>query len=100
MYLKKDVEADTSAYDILLNALKKLDTLYIRTIQKMHNTVIKGNYKVMGYTRVIPIVEHEDDKIQWACSTSIYTDTGEPETLKAAMTRSNGHLWKCVQYHK
>ena len=47
-----------------------------------------------GDTRVIPIVENEDDEIQWACSTSIYTDAGEPETLKEAMTRPNGNLWK------
>ena len=26
-YLKKDVDADTSSYNIVLNALKKLDTL-------------------------------------------------------------------------
>ena len=30
----------------------------------------------------------------WACNTSIYTDAGEPETLKESITRSNGHLWK------
>ena len=28
------------------------------------------------------------------CSTSISTDNGEPETLKEAMTRPNGNLWK------
>ena len=89
-YLKK--YADTSAYDRVFNALKKLDTLYNPMMQKMHDLVIEGNYKVTGDTRFITIVEHEDDKIQWACSTSIYTDAGEPETLKEAMTRPNGHL--------
>ena len=39
-------------------------------------------------------MEHKDDKIQRACSTSISTDAGEPETPKEAMTRPNGHLWK------
>ena len=59
---------------------------------KMHDPVIEGNYKVTGDLRVIPILEHEDDKIQWSCSTSVSTDAGEPETLKEAMTRPNGHL--------
>ena len=45
-------------------------------MQKMHEPVIKGSYKVMGYIRVIPIVEHEDERIQWVCSESIYTDSG------------------------
>ena len=45
-------------------------------------------------TRVIRIVEHEDDKIQWTCGTSIYTYAGEPETLKEAMTGPNGYLWE------
>ena len=62
-------------------------------MQKMHEPVIEVNYKVTGYTRFIPIMEHEDDEIQWACSTSISTDAGEPDTLKEAMTRPNGHLW-------
>ena len=75
-YLDKDVDADTSAYDRLSNALKKLDTLYNPIIQKIHNPIIDGNYKVTGYMRVIPIVEREDDEIQWACSTSISTDDG------------------------
>ena len=52
------------AYDRLLNALKKLDTLYNPTIQKMHNSVIEDDCKVMGDTSVIPIVEHENDEIQ------------------------------------
>ena len=58
-------------------------------MQKMHKPVIEVNCKVTGDTRVIPIMEHEDDKIQWACSTSISTDAGEPETLKEAMTGPN-----------
>ena len=62
----------------------------------MYEPVIEGNYIVTGDTRVIPIMEHKDDEIQWACSTSIHTDAGEPETLKEAMTRPNGHLWKNV----
>ena len=56
--------------------MKKLDTSYNPTMQKMHEPFIEGKYKVTGYTRVIPIVEHKDDEIQWACSTSISTDAG------------------------
>ena len=92
MHPKKYSDTDTSAYDRLLKALKKLDTLYSPTMQKMQNPVIKGNYKVTGDTRVIPIMDHEDDEIQWACSTSISTGAGELETLKEAMTRPNGNL--------
>ena len=57
-YLKKDADADTSEYDRLLNALKKLDTLYNPKMQKMHDPVIEGNYKVTVDTRFIPIVDH------------------------------------------
>ena len=92
MYLKK--YADTSAHSRVLNALKKLDTSYNPKMQKMYDPGIEGNYKVTGDTIVIPIVDHKDDEIQWACSTSIYKDAGEPETLKEAMTRPNVHLWK------
>ena len=35
-------------------------------LQKMHDPVTEGNYKVTGDTRFIPIVEQEDNKIQWA----------------------------------
>ena len=91
MYYNKDAYTDTSLYDRLLNAMNKLDTPYNPTIQNMNDPVTEGNYKVTGDTRLIPIVEHEVDEIQWACSTYIYTDSGEPETLKKAMTRPNGH---------
>ena len=93
-YLNKYAHADMSAYDRVFNALKKLDASFNPKMQKMHDPVIEVNYKVTGYTRVIPIVDHKDDEIQWACSMSISTDAGEPETLKEEMTRSNGHLWK------
>ena len=63
-------------------------------MSRMHEPLIEGNYNVMGDTIVIPIVEHKYDKIKWACRTSIYTDNGEPENLKEAMTRPNGPLWK------
>ena len=63
-------------------------------MKKMHDLVIEGNDKVTGDTRVIPTVEHEDDEIQWACSMSISTDSGDPETLKEALTKPNGHFWK------
>ena len=46
-----------------------------------------------GDNRVISIVEHKDEEIQWACTMSLYTDSGEPETLTEAMTRPNGNLW-------
>ena len=72
-----------------MNALKKLDTWYNPTMQKMHDPVIEGTYKVTGDTGVITTMEHEYDKIQLACSTSISTNAGEPETLKEAMTRQN-----------
>ena len=42
----------------------------------MHDPVIEGNYKLTRDTWVIPIVEHKDDEIQWACSKSISTDAG------------------------
>ena len=79
-YLKKHVgvDADTSAYNRVFNALRKLDTSYKPMMQKMHDPVIKVNYKVMGDTRVITIMEQEDDEIQCACSISISTDDGEP----------------------
>ena len=57
----------------------------------MHNPVTERKYKVTGDTRVITIVEHKEDEIQWMRSTSIYADAGEPETPKKAMTRPNGH---------
>ena len=60
----------------------------------MYNPVIDGNYKVTRDTGVIPIVEHKDYEIHWSCSTSVYADAGEPETLKEAMTRSNRNLCK------
>ena len=44
----------------------------------MHEPVIEGNYKLTGDTRVIKIVEHEEDETQWVWSTSISADTGEP----------------------
>ena len=61
-YQKKYANIDTSLYDRVLNALKKLDTSYNSTMTSMNDAVIKGNYKVTGYTRVITIVEHEDEK--------------------------------------
>ena len=39
-YLKKDADAETSVYDRLFNALKKLDTFYNPTMHKMHDKVI------------------------------------------------------------
>ena len=80
-------------YNVLLNALKNIYTPYKPTIQKIHNPVIKNNYKVMGDTRFIPILVHKDDKIQWDCIMSIYMDAGEPETLNEFMTRPNENLW-------
>ena len=91
-YLNKDTYTDTSAYNRVLNAPKKLDASYNPTMQNIHDPAIEGNYKVTRDTSVTTIIDHEDEKIQWACSTSIYTDDGEPETLKEAMTRPNGHL--------
>ena len=67
MYHKKYDNTDTSAYDKVLNALKKLDTLYNPTMPRMHETVIEGKYIVTGDTSIIPIVvEHEENKIHWA----------------------------------
>ena len=42
-YHKKDVDADMSSYDRVINELKELYTSYIPTRQKMHEPVIKGN---------------------------------------------------------
>ena len=89
-YHKKDANTDTSSYDRVLNALKKLDTFYNPTTTKKYEPSIEGNYKVTGDTRVITIVKNKNDKIQWACSKSISTDSGETETPKEAMTRPNG----------
>ena len=60
----------------------------------MHKPVIKGNFNLTGDTGVVLIVEHKYDKIQWACSASIYTASGEPDTPKEGITRPNGNLWK------
>ena len=89
MYHKRDADTDTSLDRILLNALKKLDASYNPTVQNMHEPVIEGNYKVIGDTRVIPVVDQKDDEIWWACSMYIFTDAGQPETLNEAMTRPN-----------
>ena len=40
------------------------------------------------------MVEHKDDEIQWVCSPSISMDSGEPDTLKEALTRPYGYWWK------
>ena len=42
-YLKKYVDADTSVYDIVLNALKNLYTSYKPTMNNMHELVIEIN---------------------------------------------------------
>ena len=92
-YHNKDTNIDKSAYDRLLNSLKKLYTSYNPTVSRMHEPVIEGRYKVTRDTKVVLVfVEHKEEEIQWACSTSISTDAGEPETLKGEMTRPNGYL--------
>ena len=91
-YHNKDADTDMSSYNRVLNALKKLDTLYNPMLKKMNDPFIKRNYKVIGDTRFISIMKHKDGEIQWACSTSIYTDAREPETIKEAMMRPNGNL--------
>ena len=53
---KKDGNTDTSEYDRVLNALKKLDSCYNLTMPRIHNPVIKGEYKVTRYTRIIIMV--------------------------------------------
>ena len=60
---KKDADTETSSYDMVLNVLKKLDTLYNPTMTRMQNPFIAGICKVRGDTRVIPIVDNEDDEI-------------------------------------
>ena len=66
-YHKKDANTYMSACDRVLNALKKLDTLYNLTMPIMHESVLEGEYKLTGNTMVIMIVvEHEGDEIQWA----------------------------------
>ena len=94
MYHKKDANINTSLYDIVLNSLKKRYAYYNQIITKMNDPVIKVNYTVTVDTGVIPVMEHEYDKIQWNCNTYISTDSGQQETLKEAMTRPNRHLWE------
>ena len=100
MYHKKYADTYASLYNRLLNSLKKLDTQFNPTMQKMHKPVIEENHKVMGDTIVVLIVKQKDDRIQWACSMSIYADAGEPETLKEAMTSPNKHLSEFLQYQR
>ena len=47
MYQKKDTKTYTSLYDRVLNALKKLDTLYNLTVTRMNQPV---KYKATGDT--------------------------------------------------
>ena len=68
-YLKKDSDTDMSAYNRVLNALKKIYTSCNPTMHKMQDPFIKANYKITGETRVIQILEHKYDEIQWVCST-------------------------------
>ena len=64
-------------------------------MSKINDPIVERKYKVTGHTRVILIdVEHEEEKIQWACNKSIYTDAGETENFKEVMPIPNGHLWK------
>ena len=57
---KKRTDTDTSAYDRVLRALKKPDTLYYINMLKTHEPIIEGKDKVTRYTRVIMIsVEHK-----------------------------------------
>ena len=93
-YQNKDANTDMSSYDRVLNTIKKIDKSYNPTMPRIIEPVTDGNYKVMRDTIVVLIVEHEDEKIQWECSTSISTDARAPETLKEAMINPNGHLWK------
>ena len=99
-YHNKYDNIDMLLYDKVLNALKKLDTSYNPKMTRIHKLVIEGNYKVMGDTRVIPIVEHKDEEIQWDCSTSISTDTGEADTLKEVMTSPNRICGKFPRFMK
>ena len=45
-------------------------------MHKIHEPFIEVNYNITGDTGVITSLKHKDDKIQWACSTSISTDGG------------------------
>ena len=59
---KEDSNTDTLAYDFVINALQKLDTLYNLNMPRIHETFIEGKYKVTGDTRSIPIVvDHKED---------------------------------------
>ena len=94
-YHKKDDNTYTVYYDRVLTAMNMLDTLYNLNMPRMYEPVIEGKYTATGDTRIIPIaVEHKEEEIQWVCNMSISVDIGDPETLKEAMTRTNGHLWK------
>ena len=57
----KKSKSDTSEYDRVLKAPKKLDTSYNPSMPIMHDPVIKVKYKVTGKTRVVMIVmEHKE----------------------------------------
>ena len=56
MHHKKESNTEMSEYDRVLNALKKLDTSYNKTMPRMHDPVNKGKYKVTGNTRFVLIV--------------------------------------------
>ena len=55
---------------------------------------VSDTSELLERTNDLGFFDIENDKIQWACSTSISTNSGEPETLKEGITRPNGHLWK------
>ena len=63
-------------------------------MHKGSDPIIKGKYKVTTDTRVIPIVEHKHDVIQWAFNKLISIDTGDPDTPKEKIFRPIGYLWK------
>ena len=65
-YHNKDAYTETSLYNIVFNALNNPDKFYNSMISRTHDPVTEGNYKLIGETRFIPILEHKYDKIQWA----------------------------------
>ena len=77
MYLKKETDTYTSAYDWVQIALNKSATKYNPTMTKAYDPIIEGKWKVTRDTRVVlVVVEQKEDEIKWAHDTKISTDTG------------------------
>ena len=69
MYLNKATVTEASTYKRIQWTIKKLDTTYNPNMAKETEPIIEVKYKVTGDTRVIPIIKHKEDEIQWSFNT-------------------------------